>query len=61
VLSVKTLNPSNDDNIFFLGLNITAEADVCVGDECEKVPEPSSILGLLTFGILGAGVKLKKK
>lgn len=60
-LLVETLNPSNDDNIFFLGLNVTAEGDVCVGDECETVPEPSSILGLLTLGILGAGVKLKKK
>lgn len=57
-IKIDTTNPSFDDNIFFAGINITAKADI--DDGGKKVPEPSSILGLLCVGGLGL-VSLKRK
>lgn len=45
----RTSNPSNDDNIFFLGMNITAEASIATG-----VPLPPAVWGgLAMLGLLG--------
>ncbi len=51
---VDTLNPSNDDNIFFAGINITAVAGVDSpppDTDPTKVPEPSSLLGMIFVGV----------
>lgn len=40
LLSVNTRNPSNDDNIFFAGLNVTAAGNASV----DPVPEPTTAL-----------------
>ena len=52
---VDTRNPSLDDNIFFAGLNITADATV------STVPEPATLLliGLGLVGLAGARRKFK--
>jgi len=55
-ISIDTLNPSNDDNIFFSGINITAVANV----NTNVVPEPGSIF-LLSLGLLGFRVMRHKK
>ncbi len=62
-IRIDSTNPSNDDNIFFLGVNLTAKADVCVDDPdlCITVPEPSPTLSLLALGTLGAASTLKRK
>lgn len=51
-MTVFTQNPSYDDNIFFLGLNVTAHAgiDELPPPPITPVPEPS------TFILLGAGL-----
>jgi hypothetical protein len=48
--TIQTVNPSGDDNIFFLGLNITATATITTG-----VPDAASTAGLmaLALGALG--------
>jgi hypothetical protein len=50
--NIHTSNPSNDDNIFFAGINITARAGVNQPPpppvDGSPVPEPS------TYGLLGA-------
>ncbi|NEP83844.1 MAG: PEP-CTERM sorting domain-containing protein, partial [Okeania sp. SIO3B3] len=53
---IDTENPSFNDNLFFLGINITAEANI---NEPISVPEPSTIIGLLAIGF--GGSLLKKK
>ena len=45
-IRIDTLNPSNDDLIFFAGINITAEATVVT-----EIPEPSSFV-LLSLGLI---------
>lgn len=50
-VTIQTENPSNDDNLFFMGINITAQLEV---------PEPSSVLGLLFFAPLLTTLKKKK-
>lgn len=45
--TIVTENPSNDDNIFFLGVNITAEASIG-----SPVPEPSTY-AMAAIGLLG--------
>ena len=40
---------------------ITFTGDVTVGNPSTSVPEPTSTLGLLAFGTLGAGSMLKRK
>ncbi len=47
--TITTVNPSGDDNIFFLGLNITAVATVSNG-----VPDTASTAGLMALWRLGA-------
>jgi hypothetical protein len=61
-IQIKTTNPSNDDNIFFAGINITAQAGVNKPPEpkAATTPEPSSVLGFLFLGGLGL-VSLKRK
>ena len=56
---VDTINPSNNDNIFFLGLNVTARGGVNQpppppDDHAPVIPEPSSML-LCGLGVLSAG------
>jgi len=62
---IDTLNPSNDDNIFFLGLNVTARGGVNQPppppeDHAAVIPEPSSLL-LLSLGSLGAAVFRRRR
>lgn len=58
---IDTRNPSGDDNLFFVGINITAKAGVN-GEPPQDIPEPASLLGLLTAGALGvAFLKRKQK
>jgi hypothetical protein len=47
---VETLNPSNDDNIFFTAFNITAKGDV---QPPNGVPDAGSTLALLGISLLG--------
>jgi hypothetical protein len=62
-IRIDSTNPSNDDNIFFVGINLTAKADVCVDDPdlCKTVPEPTSTLSLLALGTLGAASTIKRQ
>ena len=64
-IRIDSTNPSNDDNIFFLGVNLTAKANVCVDDpdlcKSQTVPEPNSTLGFFALGTLGAASTLKRK
>ena len=62
-IKIDSTNPSNDDNIFFVGINLTAKADVCVDGPalCKTVPEPSSSLSILALGTLGAASTLKRQ
>jgi hypothetical protein len=55
--TINTVNPSNDDNIFFLGLNVTAEAQVTNG-----VPDATgtAVLLLLALGALGLATKCRR-
>jgi hypothetical protein len=48
---IRTQNPSLDDNIFFAGLNLSAEADVIPPNN--GVPDPASTLMLLGLAISG--------
>ncbi len=59
-IKIDTTNPSYNDNIFFLGLNITAEAGVNQPAPA-KTPESSSVLSLLALGGLGVSATLKRK
>lgn len=56
---IDTENPSNNDNIFFAGINITAVAGV--NEQPPTVPEPTSIIGLLTFGLFGLSQAVRKE
>ena len=62
-IRIESTNPSNDDNIFFVGVNLTAKANVCVDDPdlCRTVPEPSSLIGLAVLSTLGAASTLKRQ
>ena len=51
---VNTANPSLDDNIFFIGLNVTAKGEVTPDPIPPVVPEPLTILAL-AVGIGGLG------
>ena len=55
----------NAGDIFGFAVNTTdnsyGSASVTISDfEATQVPEPASVLGLLAFGALGAGAKLKR-
>lgn len=64
---IDTLNPSNDDNIFFAGFNINVDANIvncedtnsCPNSNSAPVPEPGTIL-LISIGILGMAGRYKK-
>ncbi len=58
---IDTLNPSQDDNIFFAAVNITALAAVnAPPPPTQSVPEPGTI-ALFGLGLLGLGFTRKKK
>jgi len=59
-IKIDTTNPSYNDNIFFLGLNITAEAGVNQPAP-KQTPESSSWLSLLALGGLGVSATLKRQ
>ncbi len=50
-----TVNPSSDDNIFFLGVNITADAGVNAPPPppVDQVPDATSTLPLLGLAVTG--------
>ncbi len=48
---VNTRNPSNDDNIFFAGVNITAIAGVDQPPPAEAIPTPALLPGLIGMGV----------
>lgn len=50
-ISINTQNPSGDDNIFFAGINITAEAGV--NQPPPPVPDATSSLALLGLSLAG--------
>ncbi|WP_157260096.1 PEP-CTERM sorting domain-containing protein [Chamaesiphon minutus] len=58
-IQIDTLNPSNDDNIFFAGINITARAGVNAPPPSDPtaVPEPFTIVGTL----IGAGTAFRMR
>ncbi len=57
---VETLNPSNDDNIFFTAFNITAKGDVRPPDG-DGVPDAGSSLALLGISLLGMGAARRRR
>ncbi len=54
--TITTVNPSNNDNIFFLGLNITAVATVTNG-----VPDTASTAGLMALALGAIGFASLRK
>ena len=56
---VETLNPSNDDNIFFAGFNITARGNVIIGPPT-PISSPAP-LALLAASLLGMGVIARRR
>ena len=50
---LNTSNPSNDDLVFFVGINVTARAGVDQPPPSADVPEPAAILVWLALGMLG--------
>ena len=55
-IKIDTTNPSNDDNIFFAGVNITARAVVT---PATAVPEPFTIVGTMIGG--AAALRMRKR
>ncbi len=59
-IDVLTQNPSDDDNIFFAGFNITAVADVVVDPDPDPAPLPTSLV-LLGLGFAGLGLMARRR
>jgi len=62
-ITINTLNPSNDDNVFFAALVVNGEATVGpppVPEPPAPVPEPATIL-LLSTGLLGFAARFRRK
>ncbi len=56
-INISSLNPSNDDNVFFMALSVTGEAYVTDDPIGPTVPEPTTML-LFATGLAGlAGVR----
>lgn len=64
-VTLNTLNPSNDDNVFFMGFTssfkVSQVNDDDIDDDNNNVPEPG-VLSLMGLGLLGAyGVHRRRK
>lgn len=57
-ITVNTLNPSNNDNIFLAVFNVSGEAGINVPPPNNNVPEPST-LGLFGLALLSFGFQRK--
>lgn len=57
-INVDTENPSQDDNIFFSGINITASATI--EDEETTVPEPATLM-IFGAGLAGIGWSMRRQ
>jgi hypothetical protein len=58
LITISTLNPSNDDNIFFMALTVNGEAYVDDGNN--SVPEPATMI-LLGTGLIGVATMGRKR
>ncbi|MBL9138709.1 MAG: hypothetical protein JNK85_22760 [Verrucomicrobiales bacterium] len=57
-----TVNPSQDDNIFFLGVNITARAGINEPPPPAVVPETSTVVsGLAVAGLAGLALRRRMR
>ncbi|MBL9138708.1 MAG: hypothetical protein JNK85_22755 [Verrucomicrobiales bacterium] len=57
-----TLNPSQDDNIFFLGVNITARAGINEPPPPAVIPETSTVVsGLAVAGLAGLALRRRMR
>jgi hypothetical protein len=58
---LNTSNPSNNDLVFFVGINVTARAGVDQPPPSADVPEPAAILVWCVLGMLGTVIGVVRR